>query len=96
MTEFQRQEILHIRHHSLYTPADFDLSPYFRVVKPTIEEKFDYRQLRWAHAAARSRERDPTRCRENPKDVVVAEQAQEVPRRRPAAEPFEPICHGHR
>ena len=37
MTEFQRQAILHIRHHSLYTPADFDLSPYFRVVKPTIE-----------------------------------------------------------
>jgi len=55
VTEFQRQEILHIRHHSLYTPADFDLSPYFRVVKPTIEEEFDYKQLRWASAAAGSR-----------------------------------------
>jgi cell wall-associated NlpC family hydrolase len=65
VTEFQRQEILHIRHHSLYTPADFDLSPYFRIVKPTIEEKFDYKQLRWAQAAAWSRERDPLRRREN-------------------------------
>lgn len=35
------QEILHIRHHSLYTPRDFDLSPYFRIVKPTLEAGFD-------------------------------------------------------
>src|SRR5262245_5977155 len=71
MTEFQREEMLHIRHHSLYTPADFDLSPYFRVVKPTIEENFDYRQLRWAHAATGSRESNPMRLPENPKGVVV-------------------------
>lgn len=43
-----RREILHIRHHSLYTPRDFDLSPYFAVVKPTLEENFDYRALEWA------------------------------------------------
>jgi hypothetical protein len=43
-----RQEILHIRHHSLYTPADFDLSPYFKIVKPTIEEGFNYKRLTWA------------------------------------------------
>jgi len=43
-----RQEILHIRHHSLYTPRDFDISPFFTVVKPTIEAGFDYRRLRWA------------------------------------------------
>jgi Permuted papain-like amidase enzyme, YaeF/YiiX, C92 family len=43
-----RQEILHIRHHSLYTPRDFDISPFFAVVKPTIEAGFDYRRLRWA------------------------------------------------
>ncbi len=41
------REILHIRHHSLYTPRDFDLSPYFRIVKPTIEADFDYRILSW-------------------------------------------------
>ena len=45
---FQRSEILHIRHHSLYAPRDFDLSPYFHVVKPTLETGFDYRRLRWS------------------------------------------------
>jgi hypothetical protein len=41
------REILHIRHHSLFTPRDFDLSPYFSVIKPTIERGFDYRSLNW-------------------------------------------------
>jgi len=50
VTRFQRQEILHIRHHSLYAPADFDLSPYFKIVKPTIEEGFNYKGLTWAKA----------------------------------------------
>lgn len=45
----KRREILHIRHHSLYMPRDFDISPYFRVVKPTIELGFDYQKLRWAN-----------------------------------------------
>ncbi|RVA19265.1 lipo-like protein, partial [Mesorhizobium sp. M7D.F.Ca.US.004.03.1.1] len=31
----------------LYTPRDFDLSPYFRIVKPTLEYGFDYRQMVW-------------------------------------------------
>ena len=42
---YQEQEILHIRHHSLFTPRDFDLAPYFRVIKPSIECGFDYQQL---------------------------------------------------
>ena len=41
------KEIMHIRHHSLFTPRDFDLSPYFMVVKPTIESGFDYKDLVW-------------------------------------------------
>ncbi|OAF12436.1 lipo-like protein [Bradyrhizobium centrolobii] len=41
-------EIMHIRHHSLFAPRDFDVSPYFRIVKPTIEGKFDFRTLKWA------------------------------------------------
>jgi len=45
-------EILHIRHHSLFTPRDFDLSPYFQVVKTTLETGFDYRQLMWEEAAS--------------------------------------------
>jgi hypothetical protein len=47
----QRSEILHIRHHSLYAPRDFDLSPYFQVVKPTLESGFDYRRLKWSDQA---------------------------------------------
>lgn len=39
--------IHHIRHHSLYTPRDFDLSPYFAVVKPTLAENFNYTELEW-------------------------------------------------
>lgn len=41
------REILHIRHHSLYAPRDFDVSPYFAIIKPTIEAGFDYRVLHW-------------------------------------------------
>lgn len=35
------------RYHGLFTPRDFDLSPYFRVVKPTLEGGFDYKSLEW-------------------------------------------------
>lgn len=40
-------EILHVRHHSLFAPRDFDVSPYFAVVKPTLEAGFDHRTLAW-------------------------------------------------
>jgi hypothetical protein len=43
-----RREILHIRDSSLYMPRDFDISPYFEVVKPTIVHGFDYTALHWA------------------------------------------------
>jgi hypothetical protein len=46
----QRREILEIRHHSLYAPRDFDLSPYFHVVKPTLAAGFDYHTLTWGSA----------------------------------------------
>jgi len=45
---YSEKEILHIRHHSLFTPRDFDISPYFEVVKPTLETGFDYKKLNWA------------------------------------------------
>ena len=38
-SETARREILEIRHSSLYAPRDFDISPYFEVVKPTIETR---------------------------------------------------------
>lgn len=55
------REWLHIRHHSLYTPRDFDLSPYFAVVKPTLEAGFDYRTLAWYpdHAPAAATDFEP-------------------------------------
>lgn len=40
-------EIMEVRHHSLFAPRDFDLSPYFEVVKPTIVTGFDYRTITW-------------------------------------------------
>lgn len=44
-----RDEVLRIRHHSLFVPRDFDVSPYFGVVKPLLAPGFAYRSLRWAH-----------------------------------------------
>jgi hypothetical protein len=38
---------LHIRHYSLFTPRDFDVSPYFNIVKPTIEKRPDYKSFEW-------------------------------------------------
>jgi hypothetical protein len=42
------REVLRIRHYSLYTPRDFDISPYFEVVKPILADDFDYHSLAWA------------------------------------------------
>jgi hypothetical protein len=42
------QDILEIRHSSLYAPRDFDISPYFEVVKPTLVKGFDYKVMAWA------------------------------------------------
>lgn len=40
-------EIMQIRHHSLFVPRDFDISPYFEIVKPTLASGFDYKQIIW-------------------------------------------------
>jgi hypothetical protein len=45
---YVQSEIEHIRRHGLFTPRDFDISPYFAVIKPAIEGGFDYRALKWA------------------------------------------------
>jgi hypothetical protein len=52
-----RQEIYHIRDSSLYCPRDFDISPYFAVIKPTIEMGFDYKTIKWSAAASKAAER---------------------------------------
>lgn len=35
------------QHFTHFTPRDFDLSPYFKIVKPTIEKGFDHHSLLW-------------------------------------------------
>ena len=52
--EAARQEILEIRHSSLYAPRDFDISPYFQIVKPTLVEEFNYKCMHWADLPAPS------------------------------------------
>ena len=47
-SRYSRREILHIRHHSLFAPRDFDLSPYFEIVKPTLQQGFDYKKLHFS------------------------------------------------
>ncbi len=47
-----REQIVEIRHSSLYCPRDFDISPYFNVVKPTIARGFNYKSLQWADQSA--------------------------------------------
>lgn len=41
------REIMHIRHHSLFVPRDFDISPYFEIVKPELSERFDFHRFTW-------------------------------------------------
>jgi hypothetical protein len=44
----QVRELWRIRHHSLYVPRDFDISPFFEVVKPRLARTFDYRSAPWS------------------------------------------------
>jgi hypothetical protein len=43
-----RRDIAEIRHSSLYAPRDFDISPYFMVVKPMLARGFNYKDMLWA------------------------------------------------
>lgn len=44
---FVQSETDHIRKHGLYTPRDFDTSPFFAIIKPTIAAGFDYSSVDW-------------------------------------------------
>jgi hypothetical protein len=39
--EHSYAEMIHIQEHGLYMPRDFDVSPYFQIVKPTLTLGFD-------------------------------------------------------
>ena len=47
-----KQEIMHIRHHSLFTPRDFDISPFFEIVKPGLLNDFNYKDIKWGLSEA--------------------------------------------
>ena len=44
-SQYIEKEYYHIRHYSLFVPRDFDLSPFFSTIKPTIEKGFNYKEL---------------------------------------------------
>jgi hypothetical protein len=46
--DYTVREVLHIRHYSLFAPRDFDISPFFQVIKPEANDGFLYRDLVWA------------------------------------------------
>lgn len=41
------EDCTRIRHHSLFAPGDFDLSPDFDIIKSTVESGFDPKQFNW-------------------------------------------------
>lgn len=47
------RELYEVRHHSLFAPRDFDISPYFAVIKPTLARAFHYRDITWADTTPR-------------------------------------------
>lgn len=57
-------EILHVRNYSLFVPRDFDVSPYFDVVKPAIASGFDFHHLHWEGAATPAALASPEPARE--------------------------------
>ncbi len=42
------REILQIKHHTLFTPRDFDASPYFEIIKPTLVKGFNPYEIEWS------------------------------------------------
>jgi hypothetical protein len=48
-----RRIMLQIRHSSLCAPRDFDISPYFAIIKPTLMETFNYKSVDWVDLPAR-------------------------------------------
>ena len=37
------REIMHIRHYSLIAPRDFDISPYFAIIKPALSAALNFK-----------------------------------------------------
>jgi Permuted papain-like amidase enzyme, YaeF/YiiX, C92 family len=72
-SESARREILEIRHSSLYAPRDFDISPYFAVVKPTLVKGFDYKAMCWSDLPPLTEDADVTLAPEETETLAPAE-----------------------
>jgi len=48
---YVQSEIDHIRRHGLFTPRDFDVSPFFAIIKPTLAAGFDFHRVAWGPPA---------------------------------------------
>ncbi|GLR66790.1 hypothetical protein GCM10010909_14700 [Acidocella aquatica] len=46
-TRRRAMEIFHIHGSELFVPRDFDVSPFFEIIKPETPSHFDYRRLTW-------------------------------------------------
>lgn len=73
-SQYARKEILHVRHHSLFAPRDFDISPYFKIIKPTIEKGFDYKALTWGKDSEGENSPDPDRPGQDRHAALAARQ----------------------
>lgn len=48
---YDLRNVFDLARYLLPVPPDFDISPFFQVVKPTLESGFDHRTLTWADTA---------------------------------------------
>ena len=74
---FIQSETDHIRKHGLYTPRDFDISPYFAVIKPVIVNEFNYHTLEWS-----PKKSAPTKIVKTRRSKVVLERPRTKPKDR--------------
>jgi hypothetical protein len=52
VSPFVAREVFHIKQTALFTPRDFDVSPYFTIINPLTGSTFDYHTLIWDGADA--------------------------------------------
>ena len=57
-------ETFSLRNYSLFTPRDFDISPYFRVIKPPIEGEFDFHAINWSDSQSSLSAQDISNARD--------------------------------
>lgn len=75
------REIFQIRDHNLYTPRDFDVSPYFEIIKPSLTQGFNYKTLAWDSIQRHGRRVDRAPVRAARGDVMALKpRLRKVPR----------------